>query len=118
MAVIGYTEAREQSFGSNVHTVTWTALVKGDTGTPFRMPTFADRSVQIDGTFDTGTIVIEGSNDGVTYYTLSDSLGNAISRTTAALKAISEMTVWIRPNVAGTGGTTSLKVTLAARKGG
>lgn len=116
MAVVPYTQTRDATFGNDVQVITWTPLAKGDTGTPFKNPGWADRSVQITGSFDTATITIEGSNDGTTYFTLTDPQTTSISKTSAALEQVIENTLWIRPNVAGSGGTTALTVVLVARK--
>lgn len=77
-----------------------------------------DRSVQIEGTFDSATVVLQGSNDGTNWYTLTDPQGNAISKTSAALEQISEATRYIRPSVSSAGGSTSLTVTVFAAGGG
>lgn len=96
---------------------TWANMLNGDVGVAVSFPTHADRSVQVAGTLGAGgTIVIEGSNDGVNYVTLSDPQGVALSVTAAKIKAISEHTVWIRPRVTGGDGTTSLTVSLLVRR--
>lgn len=77
------------------------------------MPGSSVRSVQFTGTFGTGgTILLEGSNDGTNYVTLTDPQGNAISKTAAGIEAIEETTVYIRPRVSAGDGTTSLVATL------
>jgi hypothetical protein len=68
------------------------------------LPEWADRSVQIVGTFNGGTVVVEGSNDGVTWATLNDPQGNALSFTTSKIEQILEVVLYTRPRVtAGTG---------------
>lgn len=83
---------------------TWTGLATGDTGAPVENPTFSDRSVQVGGTFGGATCTIEGSNDGVTYFPLTDPAGVAIAMTSAGLKQILQVTRYIRPNVTGGAG--------------
>ena len=87
--------------------VEWAGFAaSGDVGTAVQYENLTDRTVQITGTF-TGspTIVIEGSNDGTNYETLTDPQGNALSFTAAGLEAISENPKYIRPRAtAGTGG--------------
>jgi hypothetical protein len=61
-------------------------------------------------------VLIEGSNDGSTFATLSDPQGVAISKTAAALSQISQVTRFIRPRVSAGDGTTSITVTLLARR--
>jgi hypothetical protein len=118
MPVIALAETRDQTFGnSGVHFVQWTPLLNGDSGAPYSMAGFADRSVQVTGTFGAGgTVLIEGSNDGSTFVTLNDPQGVALSKTGAALQEISQITRFIRPRVSAGDGTTSITVTLLARR--
>lgn len=56
--------------------------------------------MQVNDSFGTGgTVLIEGSNDGTNYVTLTDGAGSALSFTAAGLKAITEAVKWIRPRV-------------------
>lgn len=71
---------------------------------PFEMVEWADRSVQVVGTFNGGTVVIEGSNDGQNWVTLTDPQGNAITKTAAFIEQLLEVTRFVRPRVSlGTG---------------
>ena len=100
-----------------VDIVQWTGLLNGDDGGPAELPGYADRTVQVTGTFGAGgTIVIEGSVDGINYVTLTDPQGNALSKTAAFLEAISEAVRYIRPRVTAGDGTTSLVCTILFRK--
>lgn len=97
----------------------WTPLTNAgsDVGAAMEFPGWADRSVQITGTFGAGgTCVIEGSNDGTNYVTLNNLQSAALSLTAATVKGIAEITRYIRPRVTGGDGTTSLTVTILARK--
>jgi hypothetical protein len=69
------------------------------TPAPFEWVEWADKSVQVIGNFNAGTIVIEGSNDGVNWATLTDPQGNALSKTTAFIEQILEATRYVRPRV-------------------
>lgn len=91
----------------------WAALANGDSGAPIDYLAFADRSVQIVGTFGVGgSVTIEGTNDGTNYVALTDPQGNAITKTAAAIEAVSEVPRSIRPRVTAGDGTTSLSVYL------
>ena len=117
MPVIVPTETRDRSFQNDVHYAAWTPLANGDSGTPYGMSGFADRTVQIGGTFGTGgTVVVEGTNDGTNYATLNDPQGVAISKTSAALVGVAQITKFIRPRVSAGDGTTSITVTLLAHR--
>ncbi len=85
--------------------VTYDNLDELDTSPPsIEMAEWADKSVQVVGTFNGGTVVIEGSNDGTNWVTLTDPQGNAISKTSAFIEQILEVTRYVRPRVsAGTG---------------
>jgi len=84
---------------------TWPAMGNADTGTAVAMSDASDRSVQIEGTFGSATVVIQGSNDGTNWQPLTDPQGNAISKTASSLEAISELTRLIRPVTSGGTGT-------------
>jgi len=90
--------------------ITWTGLTNGDTGQALQMPAWADRSVQIVSPGSTGTIVIEGSNDGTNYKTLTDPQGNSLSFTSAGLEEIMEATIYVRPRISAGDGSTNYSV--------
>ncbi len=93
-----------------------TALGNGDTGTPVLLPGYADKSIQVTGTFGSGgSVTLEGSNDGVNYFTLTDPTGTAIAITAAGGKAITESTQYVRPHCTAGDGTTALVVTVFCR---
>lgn len=98
--------------------IRWAGLLITDDGAPAGFAQSADRSIQVLGTFGAGgTVVIEGSLDGVNWETLTDPQGNNLSftGTSKKLEAISEMTEFIRPRVTAGDGTTNLTVILLAR---
>lgn len=98
--------------------ITWTGLLNGDTGAPYEGADFADRTMQIAGTFGVGgSMTLEGSNDNANFVALTDPQGNAITKTAAGLEVIEENPRYIRPNVTAGDGTTSLTVTVWARRG-
>lgn len=106
----------DQSFPGESSLVSWTGLLNGDDGSPVQFGAFTDRSIQFVGTFGTGgTIVLEGSNDGVNYVALTDPQGNSISKTSASIEAISEATRYVRPRVTAGDGTTNLAAHLFMR---
>jgi len=111
-----FAKIRGPAGGVDAIVVAWTPLAaSGDLGQPLQRTDLSDRSVQMTGTFAGATLVFEGSNDGVNYFTLSNPAGSALSFTAAGLMQITEATAWVRPRVtAGSGAT--LTVTLAARR--
>lgn len=107
MSVVAYTLASlvPQKWGNNVAIYTWSALATGDTGAPLQGPGFTDASFQVGGTFGGATVVIEGSNDGITYGTLVDPFNTALSFTAAnSPTQVLPIVLWIRPRVSGGAG--------------
>jgi hypothetical protein len=96
----------------------WQGMANGDVGESIdKFGGFADKSMQVEGTFGAGgTVIAEGSNDGVNFRTLNDPQGNPISMTAAGIKTILESVLHVRPRVTAGDGTTSLSVTMFARK--
>lgn len=109
----------ELSGDGSVKIFTFEALTTTNAaGTPIPFSEWADRSVQFLGTFGVGgTIVWEGSNDGgTTWAILTDPQGNSISKTSAALEQVTEITQLARPRVDAGDGTTSLKAYVVCRR--
>lgn len=97
---------------------TWNDLVSGNNvGISVKMPQHVDRCVEIRGVFDGATVVLEGSNGGTAYATLTNPAGSALSFTAAGLKQVVESPLYIRPNVtANVGNNTVLVVDLIMRR--
>lgn len=89
----------------DVWLATWAGVGNADQGTAVPMSMSSDRSVQIEGTFGGATVLIEGSNDGVFWRTLTDPQGNPISKTSPSIEQISEITRYVRPSTTGGAGT-------------
>ncbi|MFZ1680120.1 MAG: hypothetical protein WAT70_03810 [Rhizobiaceae bacterium] len=105
------------TYDTNRATVVWTGLLNGDDGSVFEGYDWADAAVQITGTFGVGgSINLTGSNDGTNYVVLTDPQGNAITKTSAAIEQVSEGVKSFKPVVTAGDGTTSLTVTMYARR--
>lgn len=104
-----------QSDNRGVSMVSWTPLAGTDVGAAIEMPSKSDRTVQILGTFDSATVVLQGSLNGTDWQTLTDPQGNAISKTAAAIEAVSEAVRYMRPSVSGGGGSCALTVLVMCR---
>lgn len=96
----------------------WESLGNGDDGAAATSGMFADRSIQVTGTFGSGgEVVIEGSNDGGSNYeTLTDAFGGTLSITSASLLTVMQFVQLIRPRVIAGDGTTDLNVYLVGSK--
>jgi hypothetical protein len=91
----------------------WANMPNSEEGSAIELANFADRSVQVTGTFGTGgNVRIEGSLDGVNYAPLTDPQGNNLDINTAKIEAITELVRYIRPRVTDGDGTTELTVTM------
>lgn len=97
--------------------VVWANMASADVGAPVELPGYADRSVQIEGTFGDGTVTLQGSDQDSpsSYHPLTDPQGNDIAKTAADLEAVTEITRWTRPSVSGTTAT-GVTVILTARR--
>ena len=98
--------------------VQWGPLANGDDGEAIPFSQYADKSVQVTGTFGAGgSVRFEGSNDGGTNWApLTDVQGNALDFTSARIKQVTEVTALTRPRVTGGDGSTSLTVSLCMRE--
>lgn len=97
--------------------VTWSGLLNGDDGSSVELPDWADRCVQVTGTFGaSGNMRFQGSNDGTNWAPLTDPQGNAINLTAAGLEQVTEITRHIRPLITAGDGTTDLTVVMYARR--
>lgn len=91
--------------------VLWEAMLDGDPGSAVELVPFSDRSVQFVGTFSTTTVIMEGSNDGASWWPLEDGNGDAI--TTAAtdfLTSIGPITRYVRPHITTVGSSPDIDV--------
>lgn len=84
---------------------------------PIEFAQWADRCVQVGGVWGAGgAAVVEGSNDGATWFTLNSAQGTALSLSANALKQVVEVTRYARVRVTGGDGTTSLAVNFVLRR--
>lgn len=99
--------------------LTWSGLTFTtlDTGAPVQWVDFADRCVQVIGTFGVGgSVTLEGSNTTSNFLPLSDPQGNALTLTAARIEQVLELPRYVRPRVTAGDGTTNLEVTICMRK--
>ncbi len=103
---------------------TWAGLLNGDTGAPLQIPSMSDKTVHIFGTFGSGgSVTLQGSNDprvltnpgSAVWVALTDPQGNAITKTAAAIEALLENPIFIRPIVTAGDGSTDLTVIISAK---
>jgi len=109
------------SYNNHDANITMWELAAGQVGEPLVDPAAADRSIHFYGTFGGATVVLEGSNEpdettASNYETLTDPQGNAISKASSALRAVTEMVRQVRPRVVGGDGTTQIFAKLLAKR--
>lgn len=93
----------------------WSSLADDEAGDAASLSKWPTKSVQVSGTFGaSGSISIEGSNDGTEWTVLTDGLGEDLTFTTAGLKEIYQNTQFVRPHVTVGDGDTDLKVVIVA----
>lgn len=122
MAIVPLTSINE----GNSQTVSWAGLTTDDTGQPWKLSTYSDKTVQIFGDFGgTASVSMYGSNDprvvsdptNAVWFLLTDPQANAITKTAAAGEQILENPRWIRPVVT-LGTTPSITIIIQATKVG
>lgn len=80
---------------------TWSHVLKNTSSGVVQVPGKRG-TVHIKGTFG-ATVTFEGSNDGVTYVTLKDLNGNAMSYTAEALVNVAELPAFVRLSITNAG---------------
>ncbi len=96
---------RTKQYG-RTNLTTWSPLTSANLdGQPMSIPGASDMTVQVFGTFDSGTITIQGSNQAIptTWATLHDVSGTPLTFTSAGIEAIAENPLHIRPLLSGAG---------------
>lgn len=93
----------------------WAAMGNADSGTPEQVSRYPMHSCQIGATdpltgvagasFGGATCVLEGSDDGVTFFTVKDVYGNAVSTLVAARFDLVDIPQHLRPRTSGGTGT-------------
>lgn len=84
---------------------TWPSMGIADTGTAVDFIRYPVKTVQGAGTIGGATVVVQGSNDGTNWETLTDAGGTAISKTATFLVSIRENPRFIRVSTSGGAGT-------------
>jgi hypothetical protein len=99
---------------------TWGPIGDADTCLPMQRPDYADKSIQVEGTFAGATIVIEGSNDSTTgldghFRPLRNPEGVVLNFIAGDIQQTQEATLWFTPVTSGGAGS-SLTVTAMCRR--
>lgn len=99
----------------STYRIIWSGVTESDTCAPVAMSGYADKSIQVFGTFGGGSVALQGSNDsGTTYAPLNDAGGTVIAITSAKIKSVLENTEWMKPVISG-GSSQSLSIAMVTR---
>lgn len=95
----------------------WTLTNADTTGDPTSTPGAPDKTVHIFGTFNSGSVTIQGCNQEVpeVWATMHDHAGADMTFTAAGMKTLAENPIWIRPIVASATAGASIQIILANR---
>jgi hypothetical protein len=103
--------------GGSVLLFVWTLTSANADGAPVEMPPWADRCWQAFGTWGGATLSLEGSNDGVNWFVLSNAAaGTAATQTANGGKQTIEAPRYTRPNLTVPGAGASVTVSLLLRR--
>ena len=96
--------------------VIWETVKNDDTATalPISEQWGLAASVQASGTFNSGSVTMQHSNDGTNWFTAKDLQGNDISLTADGIAEFSLSSAYIRPAISG-GGTDDVDVIVVFR---
>ena len=102
MAVVEWEAIVTPHDGGGVKLIRWVGLAANDTGRPFVVAGYPDKTVQLVGTFG-GNLLIEGSMNptqaSAVYATLNDPQGNALSGISSArIENVLEHVYLLRPS--------------------
>ena len=87
------------------------------TSPPFAIGSYVNATLAIQGTFDSATVLLNGSNDGgTTWYALKDYLGTAVSATSNGLFILGTLPQLLQVSWSGGDSSTSLTAYLGFSK--
>lgn len=103
MATVNH--STEEIKRQKMETIKWKAMACGDVGDAYQIPWWAtSMTVQVEGTFNTQTLTLQGSNDKSNYHALTDPQGNNIAFSAAGLEVVEEYPRYIQPSFSGSTG--------------
>lgn len=105
---------KEKPGRSALHT--WILTTADPTGDSVSNPGASDRTIQfVATTAGSATAILEGSNDDVTFFTLTDGQGNAISFTASGGEMVAENVLFYRAKLSTAGSGADWTITLLSR---
>ena len=118
MAAALTTSTQDIHGDGSVIQVVWNHLdATNNVGAAIAFSQWADRSIQIQGTFNNAAVVWEGSNDnGNAYLPLTTPQGNVLNVATATLAAVTEVCGLARPRTTSGGVNQDVVVSAVLRR--
>lgn len=84
------------------NSIIWENCTPNEDFEPIEMPASSSGSVQISGIFGAnGSVALEGSNDGIDFFTIDDIHGDPIRRSSGGIMTVGDRPRYIRPSVSG-----------------
>jgi len=117
MPTVKATIKKDITVDDSVFMIQWDNLANsGDDGDPQSFAAYSDKTFIVTGTFSgSAVVVIEGSNDGTNWVTLSNRQGNAMSFSAAGMNTSQDRPVYVRPKLTA-GVAATIRVTCAAHR--
>lgn len=112
MATVAPTFNLNMYVDDSVARATWSLTTANNVGNSVAFVQHGERTVEVAGTFNGGTIVLEGSNGGQVFSNLHDPQGNVISFTANGIKQIVETPVATRPNIIANNSNNNIALTV------
>lgn len=107
------TDVSRRGDGS-VFQVIWAAVTEADTCRAVSYPQYADKTVQVAGTFGGTSVAVNGSIDGTNYVAMTDQGGTTIALTSAGMKQVLQNALLIQPELTG-GSSTEVTISMLFR---
>lgn len=109
---------------NRVTTVSWLNIPQDEGGLYIELPNHQDKTVHFYGTFGGATASMYGSNDervitdsgNANWVLLVDAQGNVMSKTSSAMELVIDNPRFIKCEVSGGDGTTSINVVMCAKQ--
>lgn len=117
MATINATINKGITVDDSVFMIQWDNLANsGDVGDQQSYAAYSDKTFIVTGTFaGSAVVLIEGSNDGTNWVTLSNRQGSPMSFSAAGMNTSQDRPVYVRPKLTA-GVSASIRVTCAAHR--
>lgn len=107
------TDVSRRGDGS-VFQVIWDAVTEADTCRAVSLPQYADKTIQVAGTFGGTSVGVTGSIDGTNFVGMTDQGGTTIALTSAGMKQVLQNALLVQPALTG-GSSTTLTISMMFR---